>query len=160
MVPIINLMKSRHVSIVYEAAMAVLALIAVFIAFLDLTQRISVSASISLYYIDTGILIIFAIDYFTRLVFSKDKRKFFTQNILDLLAIIPFNSLFRAFRLARLLRLIRFVRILKAASLLILFKRCVSKADAFVQTNGFVYILYLTIVTIALGSAGIGLSVC
>lgn len=45
-------------------------------------------------WIDWGILILFAIDYFVRLFLATNKRKFFRENIFDLLAIIPFDAFF------------------------------------------------------------------
>jgi voltage-gated potassium channel len=74
---------------------------------------------------------------------SKNKRAFFKSNIFDLLAIIPFDSFFRAFRLVRLARVIKMA---------VFAKRFTSRATPFLKTNGFIYILFLTIFLMAVGS--------
>lgn len=89
---------------------------------------------------------------------SKNKKTFFKQNIFDLLAIIPVNSLFRVFRIFRVLRIIKFVKILKILKLerfVISARVILKKIDGFVKTNGFVYVLYSTIITLLAGAVGI-----
>lgn len=151
----LKLNESKKFPILYEIIMALLALLAVTISFMDFTGRISVASSAFLYWLDLSILCVFSIDYFVRFISSENKKKFFIYNIFDLLAIIPFNSFFRAFRFARLLRFTRFIRILGMASILVLLKRFISRVDSFIKTNGFIYVLYLTITTMILGSIGI-----
>lgn len=151
----LRLTEVKRFSKLYESAMALLALIAVSISFMDLTGRISITSSSLFYAIDLTILGVFALDYIVRIIHAKDKKKFFLNNIFDLLAIIPFSSLFRAFRLARLLRFTRFIRLLRMASILVLFRRLLSRADGFIKTNGLIYVLYITFVTMILGSIGI-----
>lgn len=151
----LRLTKGKNFTFVYEVIMALLALLAVSISFLDFTGRISITTSIIFYNIDLMILIVFAVDYFIRLFNCKDKKQFFISNIFDLLAIIPFNSFFRAFRFARLLKLTRLARLMRIASIIVLFKRLLARTDGFIRTNGFIYIIYLTITTMVLGSFGI-----
>jgi voltage-gated potassium channel len=152
---VLRLTEVKRFSTLYEAVMALLALLAVSISFMDLTGHISITTSSLFYGMDLAILIVFAIDYLVRIILSADRKKFFQNNIFDLLAIIPFSSFFRAFRLARLLRFMRFIRLLKIASILVLFRRLLSRADGFIKTNGLIYVLYITLVTMILGSIGI-----
>jgi voltage-gated potassium channel len=151
----LRLAKDKIFVLGYEIIMAILAFIAVSISFLDITSHISITSSSLFYSIDLCILIIFTADYFIRLFKSKDRKQFFLSNFFDLLAIIPFNSLFRIFRFARLLRLTRLVRIIRMASLAVLFKRLILRVNSFIRTNGLIYIIYLTGITIILGSFGI-----
>ena len=81
--------------ILYEVSMSILAVAAVILALLDLTKGLLSWQII----IDNIILLIFVFDYFIRLFLSSDKKLFLKDNILDLIDIIPFNSIFRAFRI-------------------------------------------------------------
>jgi voltage-gated potassium channel len=156
-----SITKYKKITISYEVFITLLALVAVSLSLLDLTGKISIESCEVLYYTDLCILIIFSIDYVIRLILSNNKKEFFKQNILDLVAIIPFNSLFRAFRIVRLTRIFRITKISKLtkitrlARLFAFSRKFGGKIDKFVKTNGFVNILYLTITTIILGSVGI-----
>ncbi len=150
-----GIVKDKRLSTAYEIIMALLALIAVTISFMNFTGRIAIESSEVFYYTDMCILLVFALDYIIRLIYSKDKMGFLVNNLLDLIAIIPFNSFFRAFRFARLLRFTRFIKLIRIAGIMVLFKRFVTRLDGFFKTNGFVYVLYLTFTTMVLGSFGI-----
>jgi voltage-gated potassium channel len=51
---------------------------------------------------------VFVIDYVTFFILAKDKKRYFKTHLIELVAIIPFNS---GFRLARGLRLFRLLRL-------------------------------------------------
>lgn len=148
----------------YEILIIVLAIIAVTLTLLDFNNYIILEPNSPLYWLDLGILIIFAIDYFVRFFLSKNKKSFFVNNIFGLIAIIPFNSMFRIFRafrlfkflritrVARVTRVFRMTRLIKGFALLGKIKR---RLNVFVNTNGFIYTIYITTVTIILGSIGI-----
>lgn len=72
-----------------------------------------------------------------------------------MLAIIPFNSLFRAFRLTSLFRMTQLLKIMKFVKLSVFFKRFNSKSKRFLNTNGLNYILYLTAIVILFVAIGI-----
>jgi voltage-gated potassium channel len=140
--------------LLYESLMSLFALIAVIIAIIDLTNGISSILAI----IDNIILFIFIIDYSVRLILSKDKKKFIKINILDLLAIVPFNSLFKIFRIAKLARFARITkmsRIMKLSQLLVYILRFSERIKIFMNTNGFKYSLLTTVILISLGALGI-----
>lgn len=59
---------------------------------------------------DWAVLLAFAIDYFTRLILSEDKKTFVKKNIPELIAIIPFDNIFRVARVVRVIRLARLVK--------------------------------------------------
>ncbi|WP_172638615.1 hypothetical protein [Clostridium pasteurianum] len=61
------------------------------------------------------------IDYFTRFILSKNKKEFFRHNIIDLIAIIPFNSIFQVARILKITRLARLTKIFKVFRLLRVF---------------------------------------
>ncbi|WP_409254284.1 potassium channel family protein [Bacillus sp. SCS-153A] len=56
---------------------------------------------------------LFLVDYTVRLIVSKDKWEYVKKHPLELLAIIPFDQVFRALRLVRIIRLLRLVVLLK-----------------------------------------------
>ncbi len=148
-------------SVIYEILIILLALIAVTITILDLSSVISLSQGSFLYWVDLTILAIFSIDYFTRLFFAKEKITFFKNNIFDLIAIIPFNSMFRIFktfkflrffRVKKVFRLTRMTRLIRGFALV---KRLKRKLNIFIHTNGFIYSIYITITTLILGTIGV-----
>jgi voltage-gated potassium channel len=150
-----TVIKRENLNAAYEIFISVLALLATVIAFLDLIGKISIESSLLLYWIDLSILIIFTIDYFTRLIIAKNKKDFFIHNLLDLIAILPFNSIFRALRIARLFKLARLSKIARFARLIVFSKKFTNKVEVFLHTNGFIYILYVTITLVLTGSVGI-----
>ena len=95
----------RKYKLIYEITFTLLAIIAVIITLLDLTETINLETHNVLNTLDIAILYIFIFDYVIRLILSKDKKDFFKKNIPDLIAIIPFNSLLKIFRIAKLLKL-------------------------------------------------------
>lgn len=153
--------NKKKYSLIYEIFIIVLAVIAVTITILDLTSVISLLEGSFLYWVDVGILIIFTIDYFTRLTFAKEKTKFFKSNIFDLIAIIPFNSMFRIFRTFRLFRVLRVTRIFRLTKMTRLVRgfalmgRLKGNLNIFINTNGFIYTIYITISTLILSTIGV-----
>lgn len=101
---------------------------------------------------DYCVLVIFTVDYLIRLFLSKDKKQFILRNIPDLIAIIPFDNIFRLARLARIARLLRLIRLLRAGVIL---RRFSLTLFGILETNGLKYILIVTIIIIILGSFGI-----
>ena len=107
--------------------------------------------------IDAVIWIIFCIDYFIRLLISKDKIKFIKNNIIDLLSIIPLNSLFKTLRIARLVKFTRIINIFKGTRMLVLISKFQYRTREFLRTNNFAYGVYFVAIIIILGSIGISL---
>lgn len=150
--------KNKSLLVLYEVGIIILAVIAVTITVLDLNNQILLQPGTLLYNVDLSILIVFILDYFVRLIAAKDKRKFFKKNIFDLVAIIPFNSMFRIFRTFRLFRVLKVTKILKMGRLLrgvALLGKIKSRLNTFINTNGFIYIIYISIITIILSTLGI-----
>lgn len=135
----------------YETGMCLLALAAVTLAAIDLTSKASeweVTADRIIYWI-------FVLDYVVRFSFSPSKWNFVKEHVWDLLAIIPFDTLFRLFRFAkfgRILRLARFLNILSYAM------RFAARIRRFFNTNGFKYICIAALIIILLGAVGIHLA--
>lgn len=96
--------------------------------------------------LNNTLLVIFAIDYFTRLYLAKDKKKFFKENIFDLLSIIPVSASFNFFRLARLSRLAVVFRLVHLVGL-------TGKLNRLLQISGLVYIIYISIAILIISAA-------
>ncbi|MFZ5985597.1 MAG: ion transporter [Bacillota bacterium] len=140
---------------VYEVFILILAFIAVIITLLDIFGKISIDNSQFLLYLDYAILVVFAADYCVRFYLAEDKKAFFKGNIFDLIAIIPFNSLFRIFRAARMLRALKITKIFRVLRFISYFLRFSHKFNGFIKTNGFIYSVYITIVIVIFGAIGI-----
>ena len=91
----------------YNAAVILLCLTSIALAIKDLRQGLTPAQV----WADRIIYGFFVADYLVRLILAEDKRAFVKGNVFDLIAIIPFSSLFRAFRLARFARVLRLLRL-------------------------------------------------
>lgn len=91
--------------------------------------------------IDIATLIIFSFDYFGRLFLAKNKMKFFRHNIVDLLAILPFNTIFSAFRIFRVINVIRFAKIFTLVRFIGTAGKLQKNAKKFLKINGFIYLI-------------------
>jgi len=138
----------------YEITMSVLALLAVSLAIIDISQGLNQWQVIC----DNLILLIFIFDYFIRLGIAENKRTFFKENILDFIAIIPFNSAFKVFRIFKLFKLMRLAKLARLAKLIKLISyifRVGHKFRTFINTNGFKYVVFITVSFIIMGGIAI-----
>lgn len=147
----INLLKNRKLKAVYEIIMAILAIVVVILLIFDLSYNLPENVDIIFTITDNIILLIFAVDYFTRFFLAKDKVKFFRSNIIDLIAIIPLNSAFQSIRILRISKLLKFAKVFKSVSLILKFRKHI---DKFLKTNNFNYIIWITLSTLFLGTIG------
>lgn len=155
---------SNKKQIIYDLIFAILAIIAITITILDLAGKVSLETNTPLRCIDNAILYTFIADYFIRLIFAKDKKHFFKTNIPDLIAIIPFNSLFKVFRIAKLLRLTKLSKVTKLTKLTKLIRffgvsgKFYKYAKKFLKKNGLIYMLLFTVIVIIFGAIGLSVT--
>ena len=97
----------------YNCLILIFSILSVIIALLDMTTGLEGI----LVYIYEILLIFFIIDYFTRLIISKNKLTFFKKNIFDLIAIIPFNIIFKVNKMGKVAKMAKLVKISKLAKL-------------------------------------------
>lgn len=133
---------------IYTISMAILALISVVLVVVSYSSTVKIENP-PYSYLDNGILILFTIDYFIRLILSKNKWHFIKQNIFDLLSIVPFNSGFYIFRLARLSRLFRILRLLRLVGLI---GKLQINIKRFLKTNGFIYLIIISVTLLLVAS--------
>ncbi|MGN1155565.1 MAG: potassium channel family protein [Agathobacter sp.] len=124
-------------NIIYEILICILAFISVIFAIIDINGNMSKWMMI----IDNLIYAFFIVDYFARLILSKNKKAFFKSNILDLIAIMPFSSALRIFRIAKFFRILKLAKLSKLARFFALLCRMLSRCKVFINTNGFKYML-------------------
>lgn len=105
--------------------------------------------------VDNGIIAIFAFDYLVRLFMAENKLKFIRTNVIDLIAIIPFSSIFQALRITRLLR---FTKIFKALRIFAFLGKFQNSIERFMKTNNFYFVLLITTITIFAGALGMQLA--
>lgn len=142
-------MKSKkYVYIGYELAMAFLSVISIVLIVLDYAKSIDITVY-PYNLLDNSILSIFTLDYFIRLIFSKNKRAFFINNIWDLLSIIPINQIFYFFRATRVFRILRLLKLLRLVRLVGL----TGRLRKFINTNGLIYYIYISIVVLIIGAS-------
>lgn len=118
---------------------------------LDFTKTINLDAS-PWFFIDNGILLVFTIDYFSRLFASHNKWEFFKHNIFDLLAILPFYSVFSFFRFARVFRIMRLVRAFRFVRLIGFVGKVQKYSSKFLKTNGFIYLLWVSLAVLIISA--------
>ncbi len=124
--------------------MSILALVAVLLVLVDLSEGLNTWQR----QLDWVILTIFSIDYVIRFIFAPKKSTFVKSNICDLIAIIPFYTVFRMFKIAALARFSIYAKLPRAFAFLY---RPLRKAQRFFNTNGFKYVVFITTVMIAVG---------
>ncbi|WP_347106334.1 ion transporter [Lactobacillus paragasseri] len=135
---------------IYNFTMAILAIISIILVILDYASVINLDTGVWMW-VDNGILVVFAIDYFYRLTIAENKWSFFKHNIFDLLSIIPVNGFFTLFRLARLGRLARLARLTRLLRVLRLVG-LTGRLRKILYTNGLIYLLYTSLSLLIIGA--------
>lgn len=138
----------------YEPLFSALALISVSLSLLDFKYDLLEKGKVY-YFIDLSIYIIFFIDYSYRLIISNSKKEFVKNNIVDLIAIIPFSSAFKLLRISKMFRITKLSKIFKVLKLsksFALIIRAYNRTKKFLKTNGLIYTLIFTITTLIISS--------
>ncbi|GKQ42395.1 ion transporter [Companilactobacillus sp. RD055328] len=143
---------SEKKSLLYETTMIILAIISIVLIVLNYMGIIEITAEPYIN-ISRVILLVFILDYFTRLFRSKNKKMFFKNNIIDLLAIVPFNYSFALFRVFRLLRIGKVFKIFGWGKLDNLINMTTQKIQSFMRINGLIHLLYASMGIIVVASA-------
>lgn len=135
----------------YNCLILIFSVLSVIIALLDMTMGLEGI----LVYIYEALLIFFIIDYFTRLIISKNKLKFFKKNIFDLIAILPFNLIFKVSKMGKVAKMAKLVKISKLAKLstfIAYIMRFSTKITKFLHTNEFRYTIFVSTIIIIIGA--------
>lgn len=128
----------------YDVGIISLAVVSISFVLLDFFNFINIE-TLPFLAIDYFILLIFAIDYFYRFYRATNKKSFFYYNLFDLISIIPFSSIFTIFRISRIFRIVRLTKVLRLTRLIGLTGKLQSNLNRFFNTNGFKYLLYISL---------------
>lgn len=134
----------------FDIISMIFSLITVIFSFLDLLNK-NYKDNI-FYYLYILSLIYFIVEYFLKLYLSDDKINFIKSNKLNLIAILPFNYFYNMLKLLQFLNFINYLKILR---LLIFLQRLNIRSYKFLRANGFIYVLYLSIIIIFSGATAI-----
>ena len=134
--------------LVYDFIFFALALVAVFFSIRDITTGITQTQI----YIENIIDAIFIVDYIVRLCLAKKKSTFFKENIFDLIAIIPYNSIFKVFRLLKIFNLFKLLMFIRVAAH---FARFYKRVKDFFNLTGFKYMVFASVGCIIVGGIAI-----
>lgn len=150
--------QKERLAVLYDLTMSGLAVMVVAILFAERRLNLSPIQAHWLHIIDYSVWVVFVLDYAIRLFLAQDKLAFFKSNIIELIAILPFNAFFkglRALRIFRIVRATRLLRIFRLARAFAYLNRLNKKLSIFIQTNNFHRVLWLTCATIILGTMAI-----
>lgn len=141
--------KSFFESKFYNIITTILALVVVIIFFLDLILNLGDDLIRIFAILNNVIYIIFVLDYCTRLCISDNKRNFMLNNKIDLISILPFNSIFKSFRIARIVKVLKFTKFIRVLAFAANFWK---RINLIIKFNNFNYVLVFTTVTIIIGA--------
>lgn len=137
--------NNNKTELIYDIIAGFLSIIAVVVVLLKFSTTLSEVQMNIINIIDIIIYLIFLFDYFVRFFTTKNKKSFFKNNIIDFIAILPFEFLSTsAFGSAfKLIRIISYIL------------RLIGDIKEILFTNGFIYALISTVIVTFLGSIGI-----
>lgn len=145
----------KKINIVYNSVISLLSISIVIMLVAQSSSNLSPKELQLMSYWDKIIWIVFTLDYLGRLIASENKKFFFKNNLIDLIAIIPFGALLQSFRVFDALKFLKFARVLEIARSFVFLIKFWKHFQLFIKINNFKYILELTIVTIILGALGL-----
>lgn len=137
-------MDNKSKKIIYEILMMFLAVVIVVTTVIQLTITLPKNINVLLEGIDTIIYYIFVLDYFIRLVLSKNKWEFIKNNKIDLITIIPFTTLFVSFRVVRFLKVTDILKTTKTLKASVFISNIAKKGKKLLKTNNFIYFVIIT----------------
>lgn len=141
--------KINKYHIWYDSFMAVLA-VGIFVSLIiDSHYSRDITFMMETRYFDKFVWLVFTIDYIVRLLVARDRFAFVRHNLIDLIAILPFDLFFQGIRA---LRLVRLLLMLRAFAYL---NRAYMRIGKVLQTNNFDHVLWFTFCTIFIGAMSI-----
>lgn len=149
------LVITRKKRIIYNFTMVMLSLLIANILIIQLTIHISFKTSLLLSNVAYFIWIVFVIDYVTRFIISNNKKFFIKNNVIDLVSIIPFHTIYvyisnlSNFHIGKYVILLKLVMALR---ILAIIKRSNSNFYRLIRTNNFSYTLFIAVIIILLSS--------
>lgn len=138
---------------IYDINIVICSILSLMTLFLDYVPGMDINRP-PYSYVDSFTLAVFTVDYFGRMIIADDKIAFVKNNIFDLLAIIPFSSIFGSLRLVRAFSILpRFAIFLRFVGIA---GRFAENLKRFLKVNGLIYLIIVS--TIVLVTAAISYS--
>ncbi|MBR1764626.1 MAG: potassium channel family protein [Ruminococcus sp.] len=137
-------MKSARLHRAYDMIFGALACMAAVLVVIDSAVRLTSierAMFITLY-------LVFAADLIVRIVKSESKRKFFSMNYWDVIALIPIHGILPPLTDTRLDIMLSILGLVRAVAFL---SRPLRKLKAFYNTNGFKYVVFAALMTVISG---------
>ena len=104
------LIAHRKLVIAYDVVMAILSILIVIALILEIYDNFNTENAVLFIWFDKTVWVIFVIDYTARFWFAERKWYFVKHNIIDLIAILPFDVMFQGVRSIRALKIIYLLR--------------------------------------------------
>lgn len=146
--------KAKIKWILYHTFLSILSILSIYFLIGDATDKLSIFSA-PFYQIDISILVIFTISYIVEFTHSYNKFRYFKNNLLILLSIIPllfigFNNdiISQCFLLLQIFSIMQVFKLLKFIALVTFLKNKELAISRLLKTNGFIYILYITLALI------------
>ena len=144
-----NLAHLKKYNTLYDLFMTILAIGIVITIILDARNDTSPQFIYLIHSFDKAVWIIFTVDYVLRFIIARDRFAFARHNIIDLIAIFPFEVIFQGIRATRLIRLILMMRSFAYLN------RAYIRVGKVLKTNDFDHVLWFTFCTIFIGAISI-----
>lgn len=143
------LVAHHKLIIAYDVIMAILSILVVIALILDIQDGFNTENSELFYWFDKTVWAMFVIDYVARFSFAKRKFYFFRHNLIELIAIMPFDVMFQGFRSVRALKLIYLLRSF------VYLNRSYGRLSVILNATGFMNALWFTFCTVFLGAIAV-----
>lgn len=145
---------------VYEFFIGLLALMLALMLVIDIFIPLPKEVTLSFYYIDNIVRLIFIGDYMIRFVIAKGKRIFIKNNMIDLMSIIPLRAYIKIASLINLAYIIEpnvIIKVFKMFMLSVFFIKFKVKTKEEIRTNRVYYLLIISTTIIVIGAVIISL---
>ncbi len=145
---------------VYEFFIGLLALMLALMLVIDIFIPLPKEVTLSFYYIDNIVRLIFIGDYMIRFVIAKGKRIFIKNNMIDLMSIIPLRAYIKIASLINLAYIIEpnvIIKVFKMFMLGVFFVKFKVKTKEEIRTNRVYYLLIISTTIIVIGAVIISL---
>lgn len=146
--------KKDYLFFVYCLVIVLAAISSIILMIISIFYKVNI-LKVPYVFFNIGSLTIFTLDYFIRFFISKRKLVFFKRNIFELLAIIPFHSLFSFFRIFRVFQIgniflaTRISQMFNFTQILMKHKRSIKH---FVNFTGIIYIFSISIISLVISA--------
>ena len=134
---------------IYDILMTIFAVGIVITLIIDTQSELPDKITLLSHRFDNAVWIIFTVDYIIRLLIATDRFAFIKHNIIDLIAILPFNIMFQGVRAVRVVRLLLMLRAFAYLN------RVYERVSEVLKTNDFDHVLWFTFCIVFLGAISI-----